>query len=126
MDRSQFEPMILSIDEQESVYDERLKQASVKRIVLIKEHISNPIKRYLKSYKVFKKYLKDNGNEIFAIHFNIAQGEELPFISISKKAGIKIRIMHSHNSSVNSRYKYYGHVVCKKLYASGAPKSLIF
>ena len=120
MDRSQFEPMILSIDEQESVYDERLKKASVKRIVLIKEHISNPVKRYLKSYKIFKEYLKENGGEIFAIHFNIAQGEELPFISISKKAGIKIRIMHSHNSSVNSRYKYYGHVVCKKLYANTA------
>ena len=59
MDRSQFEPMILSIDEQESVYDERLKKASVKRIILIKEHISNPVKRYLKSYKIFKEYLKE-------------------------------------------------------------------
>ena len=120
LDRTRFEPVILSIDEQESVYDERLKKAGIIRTVLINEPIPNPIKRYLKSYKVFKQYLQKNASDIYAIHFNIAQGEELPFISISKKAGIRIRIMHSHNSSVNSRYKYYGHVICKKLYGNKA------
>lgn len=115
-----FEPVILSIDQHDTVYDERLEKAGIKRIVLIDEYIRNPIKRYFRGYKLFRKYLMNNSDSISAIHFNIAQGEELPFIWLSKKCGIKIRILHSHNSSVNSRYKYYGHILCKSLFNNSA------
>lgn len=116
IDRNKIEPEILCIDATPSIYDRRLEKIGVKVQVLIKRHIKNPIKRYFLSYRLFSKFLKEKISKYDVIHFNISQGEELPFISISKKYGVPIRIMHSHNSSVNSLYKYYGHVLSKKIY----------
>lgn len=111
---------ILSIDGEDSVYDGRLKSIGVKREVLVSEAVSNPITLYLKAYTAFSSYLSQRKSYFDVIHFNIAQGEELPFIWMAKRANIPIRIMHSHNSSTNSILKRVCHTACLHLFRSVA------
>lgn len=116
LDRKHYTPELLSIDAVPGVYDERLIRAGIQRRTLVNKTISNPVTRYVKAYKAFRRFMAVNSGKYDVIHFNIAQGEELPFIHMAKKAGIPIRILHSHNSSVNSKIKYFGHILCKGFY----------
>lgn len=111
---------VLSIDGSSSIYDLRLSSIGVKREVLVEERYSNPFFLYLRAYREFNKYLKRHEGEYFAVHLNLAQGEELPFARICRKHGIGRRIVHSHNSSVNNRLKHLGHLICKGMYRNEA------
>lgn len=113
LDREKYILELLCIDAVPGVYDERLKKINVKMHMLVNEIVVNPVKRYIKAYKAFEHFITDNKGKYDVIHFNIAQGEELPFIHMAKKFEVPIRILHSHNSSVNSKLKYIGHVICK-------------
>lgn len=124
LDRNKFNLELLCIDSVSGIYDERLRSANVEIQTLVCETIVNPIVRYLKAYKAFAIFVAENNKNYDVIHFNIAQGEELPFIHIAKKCGVPIRILHSHNSSVNSRIKYIGHLICKAVYKKDTTKYL--
>lgn len=106
---------ILSIDGSPNIYDDRLRAAGVERQQLIQRHISNPGIRYLRAYRAFSRFLATSPGYT-VIHFNIAQGEELPFIWIAKRAGVPVRILHSHNSLTSGTIKLAGHHLCKKLF----------
>lgn len=120
IDRNKYQTELLAIDAVNGIYDDRTKKSGIKLNVLIERPISDPIKRYLKAYREFERFMERNKGRYDVIHFNIAQGEELPFIHTAKKAGVPLLILHSHNSSVNSRLKYIGHVLCKKIYRNDA------
>lgn len=107
---------ILSIDGEVSVYDSRLNAVGVRRECLIASRIENPAVRYFQAYKLFARYLKKHAQQLDAIHFNVAQGEELPFVWMAKRAGIVTRILHSHNSFAASPVKLAGHYLCKSLF----------
>ena len=124
LDRNAYKLNLLCIDAYPGVYDNRLSYIKVKKEVLIKEHISNPILRYFKAYIAFKKYIHKNKKNVDVIHFNIAQGEDLVFIAIAKQEGVPLRLLHSHNSLVNSRLKYVGHLLCKWLFPNVSTKYL--
>lgn len=116
INKEKFTPELLCIDTQKGVYNQRLDAIGVKIIALVENGIDNPVKRYLAAYRAFRVFLLKNRGKYDVIHFNIAQGEELPFIHMSKKYNIPIRILHSHNSSVNSKAKYYGHLLCRAIF----------
>lgn len=108
-----WKPSILSIDEGETIYDGRLESAGIERSVLLPEGLTNPAALYLRAYRAWAKFLNANKGRFDVIHFNIAQGEELPLVWMAKRAGVPVRVLHSHNSQTNSRIKYLGHVACK-------------
>ena len=116
LDRKQFTPELLCINAVPGVYNSRLERLGIEIQTLTENKISNPVIRYAKAYKAFSQFIQANNGKYDVIHFNIAQGEELPFIHMAKKAEIPVRILHSHNSSVNSRVKYLGHILCKAIY----------
>lgn len=120
LDRKKFKPSIVCIDATPGVYDERLNRIGVKVRTLVGSGVSNPIARYAKAYVAFHRFLRKTKGKIDVVHFNIAQGEDLPFVHMAKKAGVGIRILHSHNSSVNSKLKYFGHIICKRLFVGDA------
>ena len=107
---------VLSIDGSPSVYDSRLLSIGVEREVLMRDSHSNPIVKYLRAYRLFDYYLSQRSKRICAIHFNLAQGEDLPFVRMSKHHGIERRIVHSHNSSATNVIKKIGHVVFKRIF----------
>lgn len=111
---------IVSIDGVRSIYDNRLSSIGVTRDELIPSKEDSPAVRYLRAYSLFASYLARYEGAIDAIHFNAAQGEELPFIWIAKRAHIPVRILHSHNSLTTSPIKRVGHYLCKLLFPSVA------
>lgn len=115
-----YEVNILSIDGSMSPYDVRLAEREIRRETLLEVDIPNPAVRYLRAYSAFADYLKSSPTRFDVLHVNAAQGEELPFLSIAKGAGIPVRVLHSHSSFVNSRLKHLGHVLCKSAYRNVA------
>lgn len=115
---------IISIDSRDSIYDSRLVQAGIAREVLVSEKCGSLFELYRKAYSAFQACLSKHSDNIDVVHFNIAQGEELPFIFAAKKAGIPSRILHSHNSQANSFVKVAGHRICKVLFSDVATEYL--
>lgn len=107
---------IVSIDGSPSVYDERLRAAGVSRTMLLRKKGGNPALLYLTAYKAFASFMAEHVGEYDVAHFNLAQGEDLPFIWQAKRVGIPTRILHSHCSSVNSLPKLLGHKLGKALF----------
>lgn len=105
---------LLCLNKVSTCYDEILTEKNIPMIVLMKRQ-ANPIIRYIKSLGKLYKYLKCQDKHT-AIHFHISHGVDYLYVWVSKLAGITIRISHCHSSGVNSRYKYIGHIVSKKLF----------
>ena len=111
---------IVSIDSKASVYDAKLKRLNIEHITLVEDQGINIFSLYVRGLVEFKKFLGERRGIYDVAHFNIAQGEELPFIRIAKRMNVPIRIMHSHNSGVNSLVKLLGHYMCKLIFRNDA------
>lgn len=111
---------VVSIDARESVYDSRLKKLGVERTTLVGAPPDNLFLLYKNGLAEFENMLSRVAGDVDVIHFNIAQGEELPFIWAAKRQGIPSRILHSHNSGVNSKVKLMGHKLCRALFCDVA------
>lgn len=115
---------IVSIDSRDSVYDSRLERLGIKRTTLVADGFGGVLALYGHGLAKFKKFLDERNGLYDVVHFNIAQGEELPFIWVVKRSGIPVRILHSHNAGVNSAAKLAGHKVCKFLFRNVASSYL--
>lgn len=107
---------IVCIDSRESVYESKINKLGIPFDTLVEDGNVKAITLYLKGFSAFRRYLQDVAKEIDVIHFNIAQGEELPFIWAAKSASVPVRVLHSHNSSVNNKIKLLGHRLCMFLF----------
>lgn len=120
IDRTCFDPVIVCIRSQSSIYDKALEEMGVEKVSLVDGECGGLVSRYAAGYKAFASYLKRRQNQFCAAHFNIAHGGDLAFVWLSEQAGIPIRIVHSHNSSVGSPMKHLVHVAGKKLFGGSA------
>lgn len=111
---------IVSIDSRDSVYDSKLERIGVERKTLVEGDELGALALYRCGLAAFERYLAERDGAFDVAHFNIAQGEELPFIWAAKRSGIPVRILHSHNSGVNSAAKLAGHKACKALFGNVA------
>lgn len=93
-------------------YKKELLDNDVEIIQLQKNYIRNPIKRHLKGFRLFKRFLR-NRNHIDTIHFNISNSIDLNYVRIAKVYGVTNRIAHSHNSGATSKFKTLMHKVIK-------------
>lgn len=90
-----------------NVYDKDFEDMGIQIDELLDEKISNPIKRFQKGIPAFEKYVQKK--EVDIIHFNLSDAIDLLYVRLAKRNGIKVRILHSHNSMVNSRVKLIAH-----------------
>lgn len=111
---------IVSIDSRDSVYDSRLKRLGVRRKTLVEDVSVGAFALYKRGLAEFESFLGARKGAFDVAHFNIAQGEELPFIWAAKRSGVPVRILHSHNAGVNSAVKLAGHEACKLLFGNVA------
>lgn len=107
---------IVSIDSRDSIYDSRLERLGIRRMTLVEDGSGGSFSLYRQGLAGFKRLLDERNGEFDVGHFNIAQGEELPFIWAAERSGIPVRILHSHNAGVNSFVKLAGHIACKLIF----------
>lgn len=125
LDRGRFTAEIVAIKvEEDTVYAGRLEKAGIPLRELVQGENLGPVARYMRGYVEFWNLVNSDEYRNAAFHFNLAQGEDLPFVWLSKRAGIKVRIVHSHNSAVNRWYKRIGHRVGKGLFGASATQWL--
>ena len=115
---NKYQVEIVCINKISDHFDELFNRLGVKVVVLKKERIANPIKRYWVGVKAFGKYL--DGNKCEIIHFHISNAIDFLHVQMAKSKKVKYRISHSHNSDVNKKYKRVGHEILK-VFLKNAP-----
>jgi glycosyltransferase involved in cell wall biosynthesis len=116
---------IFTFQDGTDLYDKELEKLNIKKHAILKSEYITPVKRTFLSIMSFGKfmgYMKENQFQI--IHFNISHGVSLIYSFLSKVSGIKIRIVHSHNSSMGNgsgmRLKKFAHETGKKIWLGSA------
>jgi glycosyltransferase involved in cell wall biosynthesis len=113
LDELRYELSLVVVTKVTNEYDELLLSHHVKVHVLVKSATPNPIQRFRQGLPAFNTYLRTHETDI--IHFNLSDSIDLLYVALAKRHGVKARIVHSHNSSVNAQWKRIAHTVCKEL-----------
>lgn len=117
MDLSRLEIDIVAAQICESVFTAGLKEKGVHFYEL-----SGSQKRLGQNHKMFRQLLKERQYDV--VHLNIFQGLSLYYAYLAKKAGVKVRIAHGHNSALRrSRTRWLKlalHNMAKSLLAENA------
>ena len=81
-----------------SIFTEPLKQKGIRFFEL-----SGSQRNFLKNHYMFMKLLrKENYN---AVHLHIFHGLSLYYVCLAQKAGIPVRIAHSHNTCLSATFQ---------------------
>ena len=100
MDMSRLEIDIVAAQICESVFTASLKEKGVGFYEL-----SGSQRKLGRNHKMFKQLLKERQYDV--VHLNIFQGLSLYYAYLAKKAGVPVRIAHSHNTALRqSRTKW--------------------
>lgn len=108
---------LLTIQKESDVYDEILKKYNINLIEIGKQKETNPLIRNIKSFKAFRKYIK-NGDFDY-IHINVYNAISLLYAKIAKSAGAKNIIVHSHNNGFDNdrlKIKQFLNNISKKIF----------
>ena len=111
IDYNLFDIELVVVNKVTDQYDSLFESLGVK--VLVPTEELNPIKRFSKGLPAFKEYLRTNISRDTIIHFNLSDSIDLLYVYLAKKRGIKVRIVHSHNSSATSSLKTLSNRLCK-------------
>lgn len=111
LDLNKYEITLIVINKITNQYDEILRKLNVNVVEIVKHIEVNPIKRFREGVPLFDKFIKIYKPDI--MHFNLSDAVDLLYVNIAKKNKVKIRIAHSHNSSVNSIKKKIAHYIFK-------------
>lgn len=93
MDRDDLEIDLVTTQIDESVFTNELTRAGI-RIIPLSGSKSN----WLENCRRFRQLLKKNHYD--AVHLNVFQGLQLVYLHIARKAGVPVRIAHSHGSDL--------------------------
>lgn len=113
LDYNRYQITLIVVNKITNQYDEILRKMNITVIELLSDIEVNPILRFMKGVPKFTEFTKKYKPDV--IHFNLSDSVDLLYVQSAKKNGIKIRIAHSHNSSVNSISKKIAHLVLKKI-----------
>lgn len=118
IDQNIFDVTLVMASKLTNKYDCALKEHGIRVVPLLGGKELNPLKRFSKALPRFWRLLKDLPVDI--IHFNISDGVDLAYVFLAKLRGVRVRIVHSHNSRVNAKWKLIAHRVCKALFHNSA------
>ena len=93
MDLSRLEIDIVAAQMCESVFTAGLKEKGVHFYEL-----SGSQRRLGQNHRIFKQLLKERQYDV--VHLHIFQGLSLYYVYLAKKAGVPVRIAHSHNTAL--------------------------
>ena len=108
---------ILAARRTDSAFTEHLEACGVRFLEL-----SGDKKSLLKNYRLFVRLLTER--EYDAVHLHIFHGLSMVYACLAKRAGVPVRIAHSHNNALRKsrmrRLKMLIHHTAKNLYTSHA------
>lgn len=108
IDREKIHIEIFAFQNGTDQYDKELKELKIKKHTILSAEYITPVKRTLlavRSFGRFLRYMKVNHFQI--IHLNISHGVSFIYAFLSQLSGIKVRIVHSHNSSMGNGNNMY-------------------
>ena len=106
-------------------YDDTISCLGGRRYVVFKGHKPNLVKRLFASISVWKRLLRKNHYDV--VHINIMNGVGFIYAHRARKAGIPVRIVHSHNTAFGSGHwhiKQAAHELGVKLYSDASTCNL--
>jgi len=117
MDLSRLEIDIVAAQICESVFTDELKERGVRFYELSgSQHVLR------QNHKMFEQLLHERRYDV--VHLNIFQGLSLYYAYLAKKAGVPVRIAHSHNSALRQSktkwLKIFLHNLAKRKFAKNA------
>jgi len=112
MDRERIKVDIVVAKLCESVFQRRLQKAGIRFIEL-----SGSVRRVWSNYRLFRQLLRKMHYDV--VHLNAFQGLSLNYLRLAEKAGVPVRIAHSHNTTLRKsgtrEIKLLIHKICKDL-----------
>ena len=101
----------------ESVFTEPMRTHGIQFYEL-----SGSTQNILKNHRLFRQLMREKQYDV--IHLNLYHGVSLSYAALAKKAGIPIRIVHSHNTALRNSFtkplKLCAHYLAKEIYAKDA------
>lgn len=117
MDRGGLEIDLVAAELRESVFTQRLRDAGVRFTEL-----SGKTCRLRENYRLFGRLLAERRYDV--LHLNIYQGMSLYYAELAARAGVPVRIAHSHNTALRKSLtrpaKRLLHKLCRDRYTAGA------
>lgn len=117
MDRTDLKIDLVTSQLKESVFTEQLQKQGV-----YFHELSGNQKNILKNHRLFRRLLAENRYDV--IHLNVFQGMSLYYAHLAKRAGIPVRIAHSHNTDLRPsrtrKLKLWLHKTFSDWYAADA------
>ena len=117
MDRSELEIDIVAARLGESIFTEELLHQGI-----CFRELSGDIRNLPQNFKLFLSLMQERKYDV--VHLNLYQGLSLYYCVLAKKAGIPVRIVHSHNTdlrkSLTRQLKYFLHNVGKHFFGASA------
>ncbi len=98
MDRTGLDIKLVTAKLESEVFDARLEKLGIERILLLQKDISSAITRNLTMSSAFEAVLEQEKFDV--IHLNIYHGVAMQYAKLAEKAGVKTRIIHSHNGAL--------------------------
>lgn len=96
VDKEKFSFDVFCTHDTDSIYDKMLNNQSISRYVVFKGYKPNLIKRLFASTKAWRNQLSQKRYD--AVHINTMNGIGFIYAAIAERAGVPVRIVHSHNS----------------------------
>lgn len=125
IDRERIHIEVFAFQNGTDQYDRELEGLQIKKHTILTAEYVTPARRTflaITSFGRFLRYMKENQFQI--IHLNISHGVSFIYAFLSKLSGIKIRIVHSHNSSMGNgnsmQVKRLAHKIGKILWLGSA------
>ena len=117
MDRTGLEIDLVTSQLEESVFTKQLQEQGVRFCEL-----SGSQKNIWKNHRLFRQLLEENRYDV--VHLNIFQGMSLYYAHLAKRAGVPVRIAHSHNTDLRPsrtrKLKLWLHRTFSNRYAADA------
>ncbi|MBE6991456.1 MAG: glycosyltransferase family 1 protein [Ruminococcaceae bacterium] len=98
LDRTGLEIKLVTATNESDVFDARLQKLGIEKVLLSTNRTSSAITRNLTLPASFKAFLERENFDV--IHLNIYHGVAMQYAKLAEKAGVKTRIIHSHNGAL--------------------------
>lgn len=117
MDRTGLEIDLVTSQLEESVFTKQLQEKGIRF-----RELSGNQKNIWKNHRLFRRLLEENRYDV--VHLNVFQGMSLYYAHLAKRAGVPVRIAHSHNTDLRPsrtrKLKLWLHKMFSRWYAADA------
>lgn len=96
VDQEKFSFDVFCTHDTDSIYNKMLNNQSISRYVVFQGYKPNLIKRLFASVRAWRNQLSQKQYD--AVHINTMNGIGFIYAAIAERAGVPVRIVHSHNS----------------------------